>query len=161
MTRRGYAKRIGVRKGTLARWISEGMPVLRDWSYGPPATVQVIPLFADAWVSENRGDSLAFERESFVYFARREDTGAIKIGFSSNPARRPQEIRKRTRTRHGACGRVVLLGQYPGDKRDEAKLHTRFAQARIMEEWFRPVPELLSHIEEHCGTVAICEGHSA
>ena len=161
MSANDYADRIGVKRGTLKRWIHEGMPVYRDWSLGPRPTVSVPVALADGWVSEHHGDSLAIERESFVYFARRTDTEAIKIGFSSDPRRRPQEIRKRERSRRGACGRVELLGQYPGDKRDELALHARFAGARILEEWFRPVPELLEHIEERCGTTAISQERGA
>jgi hypothetical protein len=38
---------------------------------------------------------------------------------------------------------LVLLACMDGDRQAEARLHRRFASARVRGEWFRPVPALL------------------
>jgi hypothetical protein len=78
----------------------------------------------------------------FVYFARDEATGHIKIGRSCNPEKRMTELAC------GSPGRIVLLGCVDGAHR-EAEFHARFSEIRVRDtsEWFHPSPVLLEFIQ--------------
>lgn len=138
LTPKQYADRIGVRHGTVKRWLHEGMPAFRAG-----ATVVIEPDKADAWVAENRNGTVSFHRESMVYFAQRDDLGAIKIGFTSNVDRRLDELNHKRK--HGTA-RVYLLATMPGDKSVELSIHRAFAHLSIGDEWFRPAFELVAFI---------------
>lgn len=80
--------------------------------------------------------------DSVVYYLRRAN-GDIKIGYS---AQLPVRVATLTRT-HGL---LDLLGTEPGDWRLEYERHLQFRSSRADgpgQEWFRPAPELLLHIE--------------
>jgi hypothetical protein len=66
----------------------------------------------------------------YVYAGVRN--GQIKIGISSNPARRAKQLG------------LTLLRVMPGDETTERELHRRFRAARIDREWFMPTAEVLS-----------------
>lgn len=150
VTLRKYAGSKRIRYGTLKRWASEGMPVLRARFYGEGAPiVRVLPILADAWIRKHHQCSIAPNRKSVVYFARRIVDGAIKIGFTSDVARRLRELRKES-SRH------ELISARPGDKPDELALHARFASDCLGGEWFRPSAELLQEANATIGS----EGHS-
>lgn len=146
-TVQSYAARRGIRYGTVKRWVAEGLPVLRSYLHGKSTPiVRVLPTLADAWIARHYPDTIAHDRESVVYFARRLSDGAIKIGFTSDVARRMVELRKK----HG--GAHELISTRAGDKPDELKLHERFAAHRIGEtEWFHPVPEILEEANATLG----------
>lgn len=76
-----------------------------------------------------------------VYYLRRED-GAIKIGFSA-------DLNKRMATLAKEFGPLELLATEPGGYAAELKRHRQFHRFRVTihQEWFRPAPELLEHIE--------------
>jgi len=132
-----YANEIGVRKGTVKRWIHEGMPVTRVGR-----VVLIIPELANAWVREHRKDTIAKNRRSVVYFVERETDHAIKIGWSSDVARRIGELRKKEQCE------IVLLAAIPGDKPEEQAVHARFANDAIADEWFRPSESLTTFISK-------------
>jgi hypothetical protein len=135
---REYADSRRIRYGTVKRWVHEGLPVLRSHLYGgaPPA-VRVLPALADAWVARHYPSTVAHNRITVVYFARRVSDGAIKIGFTSDVDRRLGELRKE-------FGTHELLSYRRGSKPDELALHARFKSAHIEGEWFHPTPEVMA-----------------
>lgn len=87
----------------------------------------------------------------FVYFVQAEDErGPIKIGFSTNPRRRVEELQ----TMH--TSQLFLLGvvECTSDATERA-LHRRFAGSHVRGEWYRPTPDLLFVIEmsQHVDTI--------
>lgn len=82
-----------------------------------------------------------FDGAMKVYFVRESGTGAIKIGTSKQLSKRLTEL---SRILPYA---IDLLATIDGGREAEWTLHNRFRHARIRGEWFRPVPELLAHIE--------------
>lgn len=143
MSGQAFAASIGVRYGTVKRWTSEGMPVHRS-----NGLVHVDPDKANAWIDANRKDTIALLRASTIYVARRSSDGAFKIGWSSDVARRIQELRKLTRSE------VALVVAFPGDKPDELRLHERFAADRIDGEWFRASAALAAFVDGVRGAAA-------
>ncbi len=135
MSLTAYADSIGVRRGTVKRWIGEGLPAHH---IGP--AVLVVPAEAEPWVREHRTDSVAFSRRAIVYFVERDTDRAIKIGWTSDIARRLLEFRTKQKTD------VLLLAAIPGDKPLEQRLQARFAADHIEREWFRPSAELTDFI---------------
>jgi hypothetical protein len=77
-----------------------------------------------------------------IYFLRRIDGGAIKIGYTSRRARDRQSA---AQTFHDAD--VLVLAEGAGDAALEACLHACFAHARRQGEWFEPVQELLELVD--------------
>jgi hypothetical protein len=142
MTVKAYAAARGIRRGTVKRWVSEGLPVVRDWSFGPCAAVRILPELADDWATLRYPNTISRNRASVLYFARVDDR--IKIGWTSDVERRMREIFKLTKCR------PALLGTVPGDKPDELALHSRFAAHRIVGEWFAANDEILSYVEAVC-----------
>lgn len=138
LDKRAYSARIGVPPGTMGRWMSEGMPTLTIGAHAVRVDVAV----ADAWVAEHHPKSVAFSRESTVYFFRRDSDGAIKIGFTSDVIRRAPELRKKGYA-------VVLLAAVPGDKPLELRIQAKFSAERIdpEDEWFRASDRLVAFIE--------------
>lgn len=141
LTPREFAAARGVKWGTVKRWCHEGMPVQKV-AGGRYGWVRIDPTVADPWVAaHSRG--CTFGRTALVYFAQAEPSGPIKIGFTSNVARRLHELGKGRRHL-----KFVALLELAGDKRLEGELHARFAAHRISREWFRPASELLEFIAE-------------
>lgn len=66
----------------------------------------------------------------WVYVGESRLAGNLKIGFSTNPAQRCDDLKCR------------LLAIEPGDRWQERKLHERFAKHRITGEWFKPHEEI-------------------
>lgn len=95
-----------------------------------------------------RGRASDLRQPGHVYYARSEDTGRIKIGWSSNVANRLATLQRSS----GAA--LTIIWSEPGTGRDERNLHAKFAAARLHGEWFSPVPELLAHIETRRQTTA-------
>lgn len=83
--------------------------------------------------------------KAVIYFIQGVDGGPIKIGISSRPRTRLQDIQ--------ICSPVLLrlLTTIPGDVAKELSLHIRFAPWRLHGEWFQPVPELIGYIAAHGG----------
>jgi hypothetical protein len=78
---------------------------------------------------------------SFVYFLQRIPDGPIKIGWTDDPGRRVAELQT------GSAEELMLRALIPGGRAEETQLHEKFASARMLGEWFRPVPELLAFID--------------
>lgn len=124
-----FASKYSVARGTVKRWVHEGMPTVRL-----DRAVRLDEATAVAWVFTRRQRSIALGRCSVVYFAR-NDAGEVKIGFSSDTARRSGEL--------GA----EVIAQVAGGRALEQLLHRHFADAAMGGEWFLPVPDLLALIE--------------
>lgn len=76
-------------------------------------------------------------KPSFVYIARSLlGSDLIKIGISTDVPGRMKALQAEA---------VVV---FPGGRREETDLHSRFASSREYGEWFAPTPELLGLIEE-------------
>lgn len=120
-----FASEIGVRQGTVKRWVHEGMPIDKDG-----IGIRIVREEAKAWIEANRSGSVAFSRKSTVYVAQRATDGAVKIGWTSDVHRRMKELAQ-------AIGNdVVLVAALPGDKVIELQLHAEFAASRLDGEWF-------------------------
>lgn len=86
----------------------------------------------------------------FVYMARRQRDGKIKIGISQNVAARLVMLSKKY------ASEMVLLGVQRGSYDLETVLLTKFQQYALpakkrgrLSEWFHPVPELFDYLEQN------------
>jgi hypothetical protein len=139
-----FAESVGVKEGTMRRWIHEGMPgVVRDLSHRAVAVELEI---ARPWVEAKRasGRCWAFDRKTCVYFAQCRETGEIKIGFTQDVTARVRELEKQSKGgRH-----VEVLALLPGDKQTELAIHAMFADLRTDDgEWFRPGEALMTFVQ--------------
>ncbi len=124
---------------TLVGWLKRGLPCEVD----PVSRRKFVDAkTADIWAARHT-TGLAFRRRSFVYFAQAPGGGSIKIGYSSELARRLKEL---------DC---VALATFPGNQLDERELHARFEHIRVDGEWFQPTPELLDFIAELASTARV------
>lgn len=80
-----------------------------------------------------------------IYFIQAETSLFIKIGYTGGEA---DGRLKALQT--GNPEPLTVLGTMLGDQDAERAMHTRFAHARMVGEWFRPVPELVRFIVESC-----------
>lgn len=83
-----------------------------------------------------------------VYFLHEPIAGAVKIGHSRSVVERQDDIQ---------CGNpaeLILLGTVPGGRREEKRLHGRFAAYHVRREWFLAPPEVLIEI----GAILATEG---
>ncbi len=92
-----------------------------------------------------------------IYFVQAEGVGNIKIGFTDSVDASDRLSTLQT----GSPVPLRLLGTIPGTMDDEKDLHRRFASARVVGEWFKPVSELLALIAPAdpliCGKVEVVE----
>lgn len=140
-----FAESVGVKEGTMRRWIHEGMPgVIR----APGAQGRAVAIDVDIarpWVEAKRasGRCWAFDRKTCVYFAQCRETGEVKIGFTQDVTARVREFEKRSKGgRH-----VEVLALLPGDKQTELALHATYAHLRTADgEWFQPGADLMSFV---------------
>lgn len=80
------------------------------------------------------------KEDGFVYFAQSLNGGLIKIGFAVDPVRRLKALAT------GSSEPLAFLGQTPGTRFTERKIHEQFAHLRERGEWFRPAPELTAYV---------------
>lgn len=97
---------------------------------------------AQGWEAEM--DALEKEEQSWVYFIGDSSAGTIKIGYSKNLAQRLSQLQTAT------TNELQLLGSLVGGSRLERRLHEQFSSLRVRGEWFRPGPELIQYLREHC-----------
>jgi hypothetical protein len=69
-------------------------------------------------------------RDGWIYFIQIGSSGAIKIGWAKDPAKRIKTLQT------SQPKELKILGVIPGTVSDERALHRRFATARISGEWF-------------------------
>lgn len=82
-------------------------------------------------VRQLRGDYVG----GHVYFVEAEN-GLIKVGFSKSIRERFKKLATATPLT------LTLLGLRPGTAQAEREIHKRFADQRVMGEWFKPSSEL-------------------
>lgn len=70
-----------------------------------------------------------YERETFIYIMKDENTGYYKIGRSVNP-------KKRERTLQSEKPTITLIFSARGLVEEEITLHNRYKDTRIRGEWF-------------------------
>jgi len=75
-----------------------------------------------------------------VYFIQQGHSGPVKIGYSSNPRKRIQELQT------GSAERLYLLGSIEGDKTKENTLQNYFRKDKMQGEWFKPSDSLMDYI---------------
>lgn len=78
---------------------------------------------------------------SVVYFIQVNQSGPIKIGYSTSVSSRLESLRI------SSPYDLNLLGTIKGGKSAEQKLHKRFKHLHIRGEWFAPEKELIDYIE--------------
>jgi hypothetical protein len=94
-----------------------------------------------------------------IYIAQFGHGGQVKIGYSRNVASRLEEMQ----TSNPAP--ITLLARFPGDVKDEAALHDRFASLRLVgdgargSEWFSPGEALLKYAAER-GVTHVTDRHA-
>lgn len=91
-----------------------------------------------------------------IYFIQDRRTNAIKIGYTGGD---PRERMSALQT--GNPTELVLLAQMEGDMSREAELHKQFATARMVGEWFNPVPELLEFMLLNASRTAWHQGRDS
>lgn len=78
-------------------------------------------------------------KRKFVYFIG-SPGGPIKIGFATNPPVRLQEIQV------GSPVELTILCLAEGGSKLEKTYHAKFAQHRLIGEWFSPHPDILAEV---------------
>jgi hypothetical protein len=81
-------------------------------------------------------------RGECVYFVKAKTMGLIKIGKAIDV-----DVRLRS-LQIGSPDILEIIGVIPSVLFSESDVHQKFRAARLHGEWFHPVPELLSFIEE-------------
>ena len=77
---------------------------------------------------------------SCVYFITAREVNRVKIGYAKNPQARTVSIQT-----HSPVP-LTLECVSDGGLDEEARLHERFASARVRGEWFTITPEIESHM---------------
>lgn len=80
--------------------------------------------------------------QDFIYFIRAKALGFIKIGYSSNVAKRIKSLDT------GSPDTLELIKVIPGGQEMEHKIHQFFDDIRVKGEWFQPDSKLLNYIEK-------------
>lgn len=99
------------------------------------------PIAVKAWVTANRESKAAHALSIPVYFVQCGDKGLVKIGFTMNFPRRLAELQVSNPEP------VRLIGWVRGGRREERRLHAKFAHLRQHAEWFNPGPVLLAYLQ--------------
>ena len=84
---------------------------------------------------------------SFVYCLHAEAISRIKIGFSTKPIKRIAGHRNTS-----PCP-LVLIGLWPGGRKEETAIHDEFAYLGDHGEWFEYAPELQAFIKSQSDPV--------
>jgi hypothetical protein len=92
--------------------------------------------------------------EGFIYFIQGEYGGAIKIGYSKDPARRLTDLQ----TGYPDTLKILLL--IPGDNKMEYALHKELEGSRLKGEWFRPDKCVLDRIKDLAEKYAVNEAEA-
>jgi hypothetical protein len=76
-----------------------------------------------------------------IYFIQDSRTLEIKIGYTGADV-----MVRLNALQTGNASKLEVIACVPGELTDEARLHVKFAAARVGGEWFRPSPDLLRHL---------------
>jgi predicted GIY-YIG superfamily endonuclease len=87
-----------------------------------------------------------YHREGFLYVMQRSSDGAVKIGISSDPAKRLYKVRQARQGEH-----VTLLAKYAVSDmgKAEAEAHAMFAEHRLDSEWFASQGDIANRLDLH------------
>lgn len=120
----------------------------RDYLISPSDLLRIYRIMQVMWGLERMSipalDALLAKpprEDGFIYFVQRLTGGPIKIGFAVEPERRVKALAT------GSSEPLVFLGQLPGNRATERKIHEQFAHLREHGEWFRPGPDLTTFVE--------------
>jgi len=105
-----------------------------------PEKQRVVLLLRETLFTEEPGSS--------VYFVQQAPDGPIKIGISRDVQGRIAALQS------SSAHPLRLLGQIPGGRALEAHLHELFHERRLQGEWFEPVADILSLMEQLIETAA-------
>ena len=88
-------------------------------------------------------------RYALVYFIATPGGKAVKIGVAVSPLKRLGDLQT------GSPERLTLLGVLPGGVRLEKELHVRFAQHRLLGEWYdgKILKDVASLLTDHVALV--------
>ncbi len=87
-----------------------------------------------------------------IYFIQEQDRWLIKIGFTNgDPLDRLASLQT------GSAAKLELVAAFDGTFDEEKMLHRVLADARVIGEWFKPVPKLLTIMMRMAGAEAISE----
>lgn len=91
------------------------------------------------FISAERGVS-KLSTPGHIYFIEARLCRAIKIGWATDP-------KKRLANLQSVCpDQLELLFSEPGNGREEADLHAKFARHRMRGEWFKAHPDIWDEI---------------
>jgi len=79
-----------------------------------------------------------------VYFLQPGDEPFVKIGHADDVAARVRDLQA------GNHLPLQVIRELPGGQPEEAWLHRRFREHRVLREWFGLVPEMLSVVVPFC-----------
>lgn len=119
--RRGFSRSINARPGT-------------------PEFKAIVAECAN-WQSPRKRERVPLPEGSVVYFVGNE-TGSVKIGWTTDLRRRMAQLRT------GTPGALQVLAWTPGGEVLERHFHSAFKHARLAREWFRRTPEIDALIAE-------------
>lgn len=120
-----------------------GRPLVDLWA---DTTRELNMLFMAAWREEKLDEIWAEYRKTapdlwLTYYIRARGMGDIKIGKSN-------QVRVRLKTLYtGASRGLDLIACYPSTIKHECELKDEFEHLRLCGEWFRPGPELITHLK--------------
>lgn len=98
-----------------------------------------------AYYRSNREAVSTLTTPGHIYFIQAESGGLVKIGWATCPKTRMAHMQA-----HGPL-KLVLLHSEPGNGKEEAELHRKFAAGRQHGEWFSPSCALMAEIESRRG----------
>ncbi len=84
--------------------------------------------------------------QKFVYLIRDKVSGYIKIGYSTNPHNRIDQLKPKTLLPSNV--QLELIGFWMGDETDEVSLHGIFRNRRVNGEWFDLDDKDIQYIRE-------------
>jgi len=99
---------------------------------------------AKALLEKQRERDKERKKHGAVYFAQAEEGWPIKIGFSTNPAKRLRALQ----SAHGQLIKIIGLIDGVTVKR-EREIHKQFKEDRLRGEWFRPSAALLAFLVQY------------
>jgi hypothetical protein len=80
-----------------------------------------------------------------IYAIREGSKGPIKIGIAVDPSKRLGNLQ------HGNPRTLKVIATRQGTTRDEATIHQRLKEHRLVGEWFRNHPDVVAEIESWYG----------
>lgn len=93
-------------------------------------------------VDYDKNNGISVKAKTYVYFVLNKTQNEVKIGFSRNPECRLRSFQT------GTTDELVLLKQVIGGRKEEQKIHLKFANFRIKGEIFQYSLKLKSFIEQ-------------